>query len=632
MSTGKKDTINILDLPDEIVLAIIRKLNMINVLYSLVGVNQRFDRLVLDPLYVHHLDLTVTSLLNNNFSVGKKVLDRICEEILPRISNNIKKIILDQHSMERILPAIVFSQLYSLTLSTLQPDALLPYLTELTLYLSIRRIESTYIDGTHLYDEILIHMPQLKKFNFNIYTLVFNKDIKINLPSNNDIQQSFVKRGYQQIDSYTHKRSTINVSTCHIYSLPYQFDNFFNMNCHFPGGIFEKVQCVVMTDKEHPFERELFQIMSHSFPFLRQLAMCNYEPQKRKQHSSENDKDSSTISNTDKDKKVNRKQLGAFGNNSLMMKLLELKRSLYQIHKSSLNSSENDRFEQVFSTTLMCMKSVLRLTFLIGGILWTTGNILSIFVIRINDLGMSTLLWCTTNMLVGWASGHFGWFGLSPENVEKPILNYIGVIITCLSGIAFLGIRTIKQEEIIQNLEEEQQPILQSSPIVTTCNDATPIDTPTITISSSTNLYKCIIGCILAIIAGILFGFIFIPSTYIQDHPNIYQTASKNGLHYVFAMYSGIFFSSMFYYLIYIVCKVIISGIMWSIAQVGFLIANSVLSQTISFPLITIGPGTIAIFYFKEIFGRRNYLIIIIGTLLRIISAILIILSKPIPR
>ncbi|CAF4279716.1 unnamed protein product, partial [Rotaria sordida] len=54
-----------------------------------------------------------------------------------------------------------------------------------------------------------------------------------------------------------------------------------------------------------------------------------------------------------KTKKVNRKQLGAFGNNSLMTKLLELIRSLYQIHKSSLNSSENDRFDQVFSTTLM---------------------------------------------------------------------------------------------------------------------------------------------------------------------------------------------------------------------------------------------------------------------------------------
>jgi hypothetical protein len=38
------------------------------------------------------------------------------------------------------------------------------------------------------------------------YTLVFKKDL-INLPSNNDIQHSFVKRGYQQIDSYIHKES-----------------------------------------------------------------------------------------------------------------------------------------------------------------------------------------------------------------------------------------------------------------------------------------------------------------------------------------------------------------------------------------------------------------------------------------
>jgi len=38
---------------------------------------------------------------------------------------------------------------------------------------------------------------------------------------------------------------------------------------------------------------------------------------------------------------------------------------------------------------------------LIGGILWTTGNILCLLVIRINGLGMSMLLWCTTNMLIG---------------------------------------------------------------------------------------------------------------------------------------------------------------------------------------------------------------------------------------
>ncbi len=228
-------------------------------------------------------------------------------------------------------------------------------------------------------------------------------------------------------------------------------------------------------------------------------------------------------------------------------------------------------------------------------------------------------------------------------------MNYIGVAIACLSGIAFLAIRTVKQEEIIEDIEE-RQPILQSPPVTTTTSNDAPIETATITITPPTNISLRIIGCVLAIVAGILFGFIFIPSTYIQDHPyDIYENASKNGLHYVFAMYSGIFVSSIFYYIIYLSYKGnrpylhipsilpgIISGIMWGIAQAGFLVANSVLSQTISFPLVTIGPGTIAvlwsIFYFKEISGQRNYLIIIGGTLLRIISATLIIISKPIPR
>lgn len=37
----------------------------------------------------------------------------------------------------------------------------------------------------------------------------------------------------------------------------------------------------------------------------------------------------------------------------------------------------------------------------IGGALWTTGNVLSVFVIPINGLGFSMLLWCTTNLFMG---------------------------------------------------------------------------------------------------------------------------------------------------------------------------------------------------------------------------------------
>ena len=75
-------------------------------------------------------------------------------------------------------------------------------------------------------------------------------------------------------------------------------------------------------------------------------------------------RDSLTTSNSnpsDKDKKVNRTQLGAFGNNPSMMKLFELIRTSYQAHKSLLNSSETDRFGQLLGTTLDSLKSVLRL-------------------------------------------------------------------------------------------------------------------------------------------------------------------------------------------------------------------------------------------------------------------------------
>ncbi|CAF2766848.1 unnamed protein product [Rotaria sp. Silwood2] len=58
------------------------------------------------------------------------------------------------------------------------------------------------------------------------------------------------------------------------------------------------------------------------------------------------------------DKKVCDNYRDTFRNNPSMMKLFELIRLTYQIHKSLLNSSENDRFRQLFSTTLLPMKFV----------------------------------------------------------------------------------------------------------------------------------------------------------------------------------------------------------------------------------------------------------------------------------
>lgn len=58
MDTFKKNHINILDLPDEILLIIFNKLNTIDALYSLVDVNDRFNRLVFNALHILNLDTT----------------------------------------------------------------------------------------------------------------------------------------------------------------------------------------------------------------------------------------------------------------------------------------------------------------------------------------------------------------------------------------------------------------------------------------------------------------------------------------------------------------------------------------------------------------------------------------------
>lgn len=82
MSMIDINRMNILDLPDEILVIMINELNMIDVLYSLVGVNEKFDRLVFDPLYINHLDLTIKSLFNKNFQFYQQIFSKICEEIL----------------------------------------------------------------------------------------------------------------------------------------------------------------------------------------------------------------------------------------------------------------------------------------------------------------------------------------------------------------------------------------------------------------------------------------------------------------------------------------------------------------------------------------------------------------------
>jgi hypothetical protein len=129
MNSLNSNDINILDLPDEMLHAIFNKLNMVDMLYSLVDVNQRFDRIALDSLYIHHLNFVVKRSDIHNSSVDTHILDRICEQILRRINEKINKLTFEPVCMERVLGNVHYPQLHSLSLINYQPEILLRHLT-----------------------------------------------------------------------------------------------------------------------------------------------------------------------------------------------------------------------------------------------------------------------------------------------------------------------------------------------------------------------------------------------------------------------------------------------------------------------------------------------------------------------
>jgi hypothetical protein len=131
MNTSNNNDINILDLPDEMLLIILSKLDMVDVFYSIVDLNKRFNQLVLDPLYIHHLDLTVKTSLDHNSPVDNQVLDQIRTKVLPRIHDKVNKITVTSPSMEFIFNTVDYPQLHSLSLVDFQQETLLQYLTSI---------------------------------------------------------------------------------------------------------------------------------------------------------------------------------------------------------------------------------------------------------------------------------------------------------------------------------------------------------------------------------------------------------------------------------------------------------------------------------------------------------------------
>ncbi|XP_053316222.1 transmembrane protein 144 [Spea bombifrons] len=280
---------------------------------------------------------------------------------------------------------------------------------------------------------------------------------------------------------------------------------------------------------------------------------------------------------------------------------------------------------------------------MVGGCVWATGNITVVPIVKTIGLGLGLLLWASTNLLTGWASSRFGFFGIDPEVVAKPNLNYAGAALSALSAIIFLFVKTEVKSAVLVT-ESESTPLLR-----TTINWAENTNTDESWVDKLSPFQKRIIGSLMAVVAGILYGSSFVPVLYIKDHSknneSMYAGSSQFDLDYVFAHFSGIFLTSTVYFLIYCAAmknhpKVypqailpgFISGFLWAIATCCWFLANNYLSAVVSFPIITAGPGFIAamwgVLVFKEIKGLWNYLLLTLAFCIILSGSLLTAFSK----
>ncbi|XP_048244217.1 transmembrane protein 144-like isoform X2 [Haliotis rufescens] len=291
---------------------------------------------------------------------------------------------------------------------------------------------------------------------------------------------------------------------------------------------------------------------------------------------------------------------------------------------------------------------------MVGGILWATGNICVVPIVKTIGLGLGLCVWSSVQLLVGWANGRFGLLGVEAEIPNNLVMNYVGVSISLVSTVLYAfvkpDIKPITMDITIPAPVAEwadSKGIRMAQPKVVELNDmeGNPPVKPSpgeLFLERWSPAKKKIIGIILSAFSGVMYAVQFIPARYTQEHDN---GASQNSIDYVFAHYCGIYLTSTLYFIIYalfrrnrpkvfhqVIVPGIVSGLMWGVGTASWFIANKALSDPVSFPIVsTMSMGIsllIGIVAFKEIKGRRNISIVVFAMMFTIGGAVVTGLSK----
>eukprot|EP00462_Mataza_sp_D1_P025589 CAMPEP_0175136368 /NCGR_PEP_ID=MMETSP0087-20121206/9238_1 /TAXON_ID=136419 /ORGANISM="Unknown Unknown, Strain D1" /LENGTH=471 /DNA_ID=CAMNT_0016419119 /DNA_START=36 /DNA_END=1451 /DNA_ORIENTATION=+ len=265
---------------------------------------------------------------------------------------------------------------------------------------------------------------------------------------------------------------------------------------------------------------------------------------------------------------------------------------------------------------------------MLGGVLWCMGNLLCVAIIQCIGMGLGLLIWGGANLSIGWLSGAAGILGKDKESVENPTLNYLGAATALFSLAIFFFVKTNDKEQ--KDFDDTESFEYQQLPGASRSHLQLPNQPWT---NKLTKAQRKLAGFVLAIVAGMMFGVNFNPPFVLIQQGKADQAAGRplshsvDSIDYVFSHFCGIYMFSTLAVMLYCAVKKnmpsahpqlilpgFVCGVGWAIAQIAWFIANGILPFVISFPVVTTGPGLVAsmwgVFLFKEIQGKRNFLVL----------------------
>ncbi|CAF4202256.1 unnamed protein product, partial [Rotaria sordida] len=193
---------------------------------------------------------------DSSLPLSDLILNRFCSRILPEIGHEIETLYLEGTSIERVLHATNYPNLNNLGLCDIDDKLAMSFFSESVVSLLRRMINlevldlnitvqcyEKFIDGDILKKDIMIHMAQLYKFTFNIYSTI-NHRYQTNFALNESIEKTFKYFSNNQIITCIDHFQ--RYSRCHIYSYPYQWKIYDHITNNFRDGLFTSVTQVLL--------------------------------------------------------------------------------------------------------------------------------------------------------------------------------------------------------------------------------------------------------------------------------------------------------------------------------------------------------------------------------------------------